>query len=68
MVNLVGSEPDRADVLATPWARLHRYGKEPRAGRKIGHVNVIADSERELQLRLRELAGRLQIADAQTAD
>jgi 5-(carboxyamino)imidazole ribonucleotide synthase len=40
MVNLIGSNPRAADVLAVPGARLHLYGKQSRAGRKIGHVNI----------------------------
>lgn len=30
-----------ADALAIPTAHLHLYGKEPRPGRKLGHVNVV---------------------------
>jgi 5-(carboxyamino)imidazole ribonucleotide synthase len=40
MVNLIGSVPAPAAVLAVPGARLHLYGKEPRPARKLGHVNV----------------------------
>jgi 5-(carboxyamino)imidazole ribonucleotide synthase len=61
MVNLVGSMPDRADLLAVPGARLHDYGKSPRPGRKLGHVNVCAPDERvrDAQLRvLEELVAR----------
>ena len=36
-------EPDWAAVLAHPAARLHLYGKaEPRPGRKMGHLTVVA--------------------------
>lgn len=46
MVNLIGSTPPRERVLGVPGACLHLYGKEPRPGRKLGHVNVIgADPE-----------------------
>lgn len=41
MVNLVGSLPDIAEILAIPGAKLHLYGKAPRPGRKLGHVNVV---------------------------
>ncbi|MCM5570224.1 5-(carboxyamino)imidazole ribonucleotide synthase [Burkholderiaceae bacterium FT117] len=52
MVNLLGDcwvaaggEPPWAEVLAHPEARLHLYGKaEARAGRKMGHVTVVADT------------------------
>ena len=34
--------PEPAAVLAVPGAHLHRYGKTPRPGRKVGHVTVTA--------------------------
>jgi 5-(carboxyamino)imidazole ribonucleotide synthase len=40
MVNLIGGVPDPATVLDVPSAHLHLYDKEPRPGRKVGHVNV----------------------------
>ena len=46
MVNLIGGMPDRADLLAVPGARLHEYGKAPRPGRKLAHVNVCAPDVR----------------------
>jgi 5-(carboxyamino)imidazole ribonucleotide synthase len=56
MLNLLGdewlsgdtqAEPAWAEVLRFPEAKLHLYGKaEPRQGRKMGHINLIAkDSE-----------------------
>ena len=45
MVNLIGAEPDTAPVLEIPGAHLHRYGKAPRPGRKLGHVTVVADDD-----------------------
>ncbi|HSG47449.1 MAG TPA: 5-(carboxyamino)imidazole ribonucleotide synthase [Longimicrobiales bacterium] len=44
MLNLLGELPPVEAVLAEPRAHLHLYGKAPRPGRKIGHVNVVADS------------------------
>src|SRR5262249_6768599 len=35
MVNLIGTLPDRATVLAIPGLHLHLYGKSPRPGRKL---------------------------------
>jgi len=56
-----GEAPDWASVLALPGAGLHLYGKrEPRAGRKMGHVTCTAPSlERalETQHRCREILG-----------
>ena len=55
MLNLVGSLPDRAAVLAVPDAHLHLYGKSPRPGRKVGHITVRAENELELEQRVRAL-------------
>jgi 5-(carboxyamino)imidazole ribonucleotide synthase len=52
LVNLIGSAPPEADVLAIPGAHLHLYGKEPRPGRKLGHVTLVEptpESERALE-------------------
>ncbi len=49
MVNLIGEMPDLAAVMAVQGAHVHVYGKEPRPGRKLGHVTVTADGEGELQ-------------------
>jgi 5-(carboxyamino)imidazole ribonucleotide synthase len=49
MVNLLGElwregEPRWERALAIPGVRLHLYGKrEPRAGRKMGHLTAVAD-------------------------
>ena len=42
MLNLIGRLPATEAILGIPEVRLHLYGKEPRAGRKLGHVNVVA--------------------------
>ena len=50
MINLLGDlwangSPRWDLALAVPGARLHLYGKtEPRAGRKMGHITVLADA------------------------
>ena len=54
MINIIGSMPDAAKVLQIPGAHLHDYGKEPRAGRKLGHLTIRADSLEELNRTLRE--------------
>ena len=43
MLNLIGAMPATEDVLAVPGAHLHRYGKEPRPARKVGHVTIVAE-------------------------
>jgi len=55
MLNLIGTLPDPAAVLAIPGAHLHLYGKQPRAGRKVGHVTLRAENEELLQARLEQL-------------
>jgi 5-(carboxyamino)imidazole ribonucleotide synthase len=55
MVNCIGALPDPVAVLAVPGAHFHDYGKEPRPGRKVGHVTVTAADERELAERLARL-------------
>jgi len=45
MVNLIGSAPPLDELLALPRARVHLYGKEPRAGRKVGHVTLLDPSD-----------------------
>ena len=49
MVNLIGAVPDPAAVAAIPGAHLHLYSKEPRAGRKLGHVTVRSDDAEALE-------------------
>ena len=45
LVNLIGSAPRPEDVLAIPGAHLHLYGKEPRPGRKLGHVTLVEPTQ-----------------------
>ncbi len=42
MINLIGDIPDAARKLQH--GKLHDYGKEPRPGRKLGHITVVADT------------------------
>jgi 5-(carboxyamino)imidazole ribonucleotide synthase len=48
MANLVGGVPNADAILQVPGASLHLYGKEPRPGRKLGHVTVVAQSPEAL--------------------
>jgi 5-(carboxyamino)imidazole ribonucleotide synthase len=45
MVNLIGAVPTTEELLAVPGARVHLYGKEPRPGRKVGHVTLVDSDE-----------------------
>ena len=44
MVNLIGAVPSSEAVLRIPGAHLHLYGKDPRPGRKLGHVTLVQTS------------------------
>ena len=55
MLNLIGATPEPAAVLALPEAHLHCYGKEPRPGRKLGHITLRADDPQTLAERLERL-------------
>ena len=72
LVNIIGAMPDATAVAAIPGATLHDYGKSPRAGRKLGHINVRLDAaaspaERLAQVRAALLAvGEQQIAEQLT--
>lgn len=55
MINLIGEVPESARVLAIPSAHLHLYGKEPRPGRKLGHVTLRAPSFDQLLNRFSSL-------------
>ncbi|WP_148252886.1 5-(carboxyamino)imidazole ribonucleotide synthase [Aidingimonas lacisalsi] len=59
MVNIIGRMGDAAELLAIEDAHLHLYGKGERPGRKLGHVNVLADSTAALLKKVRHCAGRL---------
>jgi 5-(carboxyamino)imidazole ribonucleotide synthase len=45
MVNLIGHIPDTARNLE--FGRLHDYDKDPRPGRKLGHITVVAETAAE---------------------
>ena len=45
MVNLIGAVPPLGELAALPGARVHVYGKQPRAGRKVGHVTLVDPDE-----------------------
>jgi len=52
--NFIGEVPATSKVLANPDAHLHIYGKNPRPGRKVGHVTLRAGSAEELAEKLPE--------------
>ena len=48
MVNLIGGVPETAEILRIPGANVHLYHKAPRAGRKVGHITLVAPTMDEL--------------------
>ncbi len=60
MVNLIGAIPDLAGLEGAPGVHVHRYGKQPRPGRKLGHVTVCADDPAALERALAPIAARLE--------
>ena len=54
--NLLGRVPDPGLLLSIPGAHLHLYGKEPREGRKLGHVTLTATAPEMLASSDRALA------------
>jgi 5-(carboxyamino)imidazole ribonucleotide synthase len=61
MVNLIGGIPPLADLLALPGSHVHLYGKEPRPGRKVGHVTLVDPTDEVVAAAL-ELADRADAA------
>jgi 5-(carboxyamino)imidazole ribonucleotide synthase len=59
MLNWIGELPDANAVLVEPRAHWHDYGKSPRAGRKVGHATLCADTPAELRERLARVARAL---------
>ncbi len=65
MVNILGGPADSGGLLydgyphalaRDPRLRVHLYGKEPRPGRKVGHVNVYGDDLQDCLERARHAA------------
>src|SRR5690606_34373792 len=59
MLNWVGGMPDPAPVLSEPGGHWHDYGKAARAGRKVGHATLRADSAAALAAALAGVGERL---------
>jgi 5-(carboxyamino)imidazole ribonucleotide synthase len=66
MLNWIGAMPDANGVLREPGGHWHDYGKEPRAGRKVGHATLRADTPAELAEALTRVGASLK-REAQVA-
>ena len=60
MFNWIGELPDAAPVLRAIDGHWHDYGKQSRAGRKVGHATVCAQDAKTLAARVSEIARALQ--------
>lgn len=56
MVNILGEDSVPNEALAIPSLAVHWYDKEKRAGRKMGHLNLNGQDEKELAQRLVQLS------------
>lgn len=63
MVNFIGELPDVDALLKIPDAHVHLYDKAPRAGRKLGHVTMVAKDQETREKRLEMGNWRLGIGD-----
>lgn len=52
MLNFIGELPDIDALLKIPDAHVHLYAKAPRAGRKLGHVTMVAEDDKTREKRL----------------
>jgi 5-(carboxyamino)imidazole ribonucleotide synthase len=59
MLNWIGALPSAEPVLREADAHWHDYGKEPRAGRKVGHATVCAADATMLRERLARIGQAL---------
>jgi 5-(carboxyamino)imidazole ribonucleotide synthase len=59
MLNWIGAMPDPAPILREAGGHWHDYGKAPRAGRKVGHATLRAESADELADALRRAGDAL---------
>ena len=56
MVNIIGCSSFSRDLLSIDGSHLHWYGKSVREKRKMGHINVTAESYKQLGEKLMQLS------------
>lgn len=56
MINILGEDTLPQAILGMDGVNLHWYGKEKRAGRKMGHINVSGKDQAQLSHRLLTIA------------
>ncbi|MCV2884315.1 5-(carboxyamino)imidazole ribonucleotide synthase [Aestuariibacter sp. AA17] len=61
MLNIIGCDHFSRELLSVPRTQLHLYGKKVRAKRKMGHINITADSYTKLGKKLKKVAEYLPV-------
>jgi 5-(carboxyamino)imidazole ribonucleotide synthase len=59
MLNLIGALPPIETVLGWEGVHLHHYDKDPRPGRKVGHLTVVEPTPLRRDRRARQLLAQL---------
>jgi 5-(carboxyamino)imidazole ribonucleotide synthase len=59
MVNFLGEMPDPLQLMTVEGLAFHDYGKEPRAGRKLGHCTILRRSAKERSRALTQVLDRV---------
>ncbi|MCH2175172.1 MAG: 5-(carboxyamino)imidazole ribonucleotide synthase [Lentisphaeria bacterium] len=54
MLNYIGKIPAAKETIEIEDSHYHNYGKKPKTGRKVGHINLRADHRQTLNERLQE--------------
>lgn len=55
MINIIGELGNTDIVRNTPNTHLHLYNKSARANRKLGHINITANSQQQLDNNIKKL-------------
>ena len=55
MINIIGKLGDSNEVLNMPNTHLHLYDKQQRNNRKLGHINISANSQHQLDNSIKKL-------------
>lgn len=61
MINILGEDILPNEILTIEGCHIHWYGKEKRAGRKMGHINVSSDDNNSLKQTLSRVTKLLDI-------
>jgi 5-(carboxyamino)imidazole ribonucleotide synthase len=59
MINIIGTMPPAARLLAHEGVHVHDYGKDERPGRKLGHCTFVAETPKARDARARRLLAEL---------